>query len=68
MTKPDELRHLTVDELKGKVATLEKELFEFRQKAIQGSLEKISQIRSTRKEIARIHTILKEKSVEQAKN
>jgi len=67
MTKPDELRTLTANDLKEKIHLLEKELFEIRGKAEQGAVEKPSRIRAARKEIARIFTILKEKELESSK-
>ncbi len=61
MTKPQDLRALSVGELREKVVFLRKSLFEIREKAIGEKVEKPSQIRSQRKDIARIMTILKEK-------
>ncbi|MFH1857995.1 MAG: 50S ribosomal protein L29 [Candidatus Omnitrophota bacterium] len=61
MTKPQELRSLTVQELNEKTAMLRKELFDLRGKAVTDKIEKPSRIRQVRKEIARILTILKEK-------
>ena len=61
MTKPQELRTLSVGELKEKLDALHKSLFEIREKAIGGKVERPSQIRNQRKDIARILTLLKEK-------
>ena len=61
MTKPQELRSFTPGELKEKVTSLEKELFEIRGKAATDKVEKPGRIRIARKEIARILTILREK-------
>lgn len=61
MTKPHELRALTPVELKEKVASLEKVLFELRSKATTDKVEKPDSFRKARKEIARCLTILKEK-------
>ena len=67
MTKPDELRTLTANDLKEKIHLLEKELFEIRGKAEQGAVEKPSRIRAARKEIARMLTLLREKELESSK-
>ena len=63
MTKPQELRALTPAELKEKVASLEKELFDLRTKTTTDKVEKPDSFRKMRKEIARILTILKEKEI-----
>ncbi len=59
--KPPEIRDLSVDELKTKYTGLLQELFNLRQQARTGKLEKPDKIRQTRKDIARILTILNEK-------
>jgi len=61
MTKPQEFRELSAAEITEKVDTLRKELFTLRGKAPGGKVEKPSMIRKTRKDIARLLTILKEK-------
>lgn len=61
MTKPQDLRTLTPTELNEKLLSLKKELFEMRGKATAEKVEKPSRIRQSRKEIARILTLLKEK-------
>ena len=61
MTKPEELRGFTVEELQEKILSLKKELFDLRGKATGDKIEKPSRIRDARKEVARILTILKEK-------
>lgn len=61
MTKIQELRTLTDAELKEKMLSLEKELFELRAKASTDKIEKPSRFREIRKEKARILTLLKEK-------
>ena len=51
-----------VDQLKEKLAQLNLDLFNYRMTAKLGNLEKPSVIRATRKDIARIKTILSEKA------
>ena len=60
--KPDDIRNMTVDEINNKVISLREELFklQFEQKA--GRVEKPHRISVAKKEIARLYTILKEKS------
>ena len=60
--KARELKELGVDQLKEKLAQLNLDLFNYRLTAKLGNLEKPSVIRATRKDIARIKTILSEKA------
>ncbi len=62
MKKPSELRALTVDELKQEEASLRKELFNLRFQKTTGEIENPLRIRHARKEIARILTIITEKT------
>ena len=59
--KSPELRSLGVDELKAKLVEQRKELFNLRFQHATAQLEKTATIPATRKSIARILTILKEK-------
>lgn len=60
--KTEELRNLTADELKEKLDGLKKELFSLRLQAKLGKLEKHSTVRMTKKDVARVKTILNEKA------
>lgn len=62
MMRPSELRDMTKEELVSKQLSLKKELMNLRSYAKMGKLEKPSRISQTRKDIARILTILKEAS------
>jgi large subunit ribosomal protein L29 len=62
MKKPSELRMLTVDELKQEEKDLRKELFNLRFQKTTGEIENPLRIRHVRKDIARILTIISEKS------
>ena len=55
------LRALSDEELTKSISESKKELFDLRLKQSTGSLEKPSQIKNLRKEVARIKTILKER-------
>ena len=58
--KPNELRKLSVDELGKKQGDLEKELFNLSFQLHTGRLENTSKLKSIRKDIARISTIITE--------
>jgi large subunit ribosomal protein L29 len=62
MKKPSELRGLTVDELRLEENNLRKELFNLRFQKTTGEIENPLRIRHVRKDIARILTIITEKS------
>jgi large subunit ribosomal protein L29 len=60
--KPAQVRELSPDELKVKVGELSEQLFRLRIQKSIGQLDNALKIRSTRREIARIKTILREKA------
>ena len=62
MIKANELRNMSVDEVKLKLETLKKELYNLRTEAEAGRVEKPHKIHDARKDIARCETILREKS------
>lgn len=59
--KASELRKLSNEELKEKVLELKKKLFNLRFQNKIGSLNNTAEIKQTKKDIARILTILKER-------
>ncbi|MFB0951695.1 MAG: 50S ribosomal protein L29 [Rhodospirillales bacterium] len=59
--KAADVRTKTDDELKDQLADLRKESFNLRFQAASGQLEKTSQMRHIRRDIARIKTILGER-------
>ena len=59
---PTEIRDLTEDQLNAKLLDLKKEQFNLRFQKASGQLEKTSRVREVRKDIARIKTILKQKT------
>ena len=61
MLKTSELRNLSKQELQEKIAALKKSLYEMRSQVATGRIEKPSRISQTRRDIARILTILGEK-------
>lgn len=56
-----ELRKLSAEQLKDKLAESRKDLFDLRFRHATAQLEKTSSLPATKREIARILTILKEK-------
>lgn len=56
------LRALTAVELEGKARDLKKELFNLRFQAATGRVENPAKIKVTRREIARVKTVLHEKA------
>jgi len=56
-----ELRNLTIDELALKEKELRKELFNLRYQLLSGRIENPQQIKNSRREIARIQTVIREK-------
>ena len=64
MIKIQELRGLSKEELLDKVEDLKKQLFELNFKKKYGKVEKPHLFKSIRRDIARINTVLREKSNE----
>ncbi|MBW2092299.1 MAG: 50S ribosomal protein L29 [Deltaproteobacteria bacterium] len=62
--KASELRDLSLEELLEKERELQEELFNFRFQNATNQLENTSRIPLTRKEIARVKTIIREKQVQ----
>ena len=62
MTKTNELRNMTADEIAQKIDTFKKELFNLRTEAKAGRIEKPHMLKVVSKDIARCETVLKEKS------
>lgn len=59
--KAKELRDLSIEELKEKETELRQELFNLRFQKATGELSNTSALKKTRRDIARVKTILKEK-------
>lgn len=59
--KPSELRAMTIDELRQKESDLRRELFNLRFQQATGEIVNPRRIRTVKKEIARILTIITEK-------
>ena len=59
--KVKEIRELTTEQIKAKIAEAKDEIFNLRMQQATGNLEKPSRISELRKEIARMKTILVER-------
>jgi large subunit ribosomal protein L29 len=59
---PNELRDMSVEDLESKLTELTEERFRLRFRSATESIENPMRFRAIRRDIARIHTILKEKS------
>jgi large subunit ribosomal protein L29 len=68
MLKPDDLRHMTVDQLDDEVMKLKKERFNLRFQRATGQLENTSRVREVRRDIARIRTVAQQKRAAQPKS
>jgi large subunit ribosomal protein L29 len=60
--KNKEIRELTPDELRARKRELREQIFHLRLQQASGQLEKPSELRTLRKEIARIETVLTQKN------
>ena len=61
--KINEIREMSTQELNEKVYLLKEELFHLRRKKAVGQLEHAEQVRTIRKDIARIYTVLREREL-----
>lgn len=53
-----EIRESSAEELSGRLSRLEEQLFQMRLKHATNQLDNVSQIRATRREIARVLTVM----------
>jgi large subunit ribosomal protein L29 len=65
--KLKELRDKKIEDLRREVVEKQKHLFDLRSQAVTEKLEDPTQIGKTRREIARINTILKERQMAESK-
>ncbi len=62
MTKPADFRAKTIDQLKDQLGDLRKEQFNLRFQKASGQLENVARVRTVRRDIARIETLLAERA------
>jgi len=61
LTRPSELRDLTDDELEHRLVERRQELFNLRFQSVTGALENTTRLKLTKREIARILTVVNER-------
>ena len=64
MTKMEELRKLSTEDLNKKIKENKEELFNLRFSRATGNLEKPSRLRELRKDVAKMKTIIRERELE----
>ncbi len=67
MTRASELRALSDDELAQRLAERRRELFNLRFQSVTGALENSARLKQTKREIARILTVVREREAEKAR-
>ena len=65
--KADELRDLKDDDLHAKVAELKESIFRMRFKLSLGNTDVVKNLRETRKDLARVLTLMRQRDLEAAK-
>ena len=61
MTRPSELRELSDDDLQHRLTERRQELFNLRFQSVTGALENSARLKLTKREIARILTVVNER-------
>ena len=64
--KPAELRDMEVSELETRLTEAKQELFNLRFRHVTGQLDNSARLGELRKDVARMHTVLREKEIEAA--
>ena len=60
--KNQEIKKLSIDELKNKVNLLKKDLFNFRFRKVNGQLENTAKVAQIKKDVAKLLTVLNKKN------
>jgi len=66
--KNKEIKKLSIDELKNKVNSLKKDLFNFRFRKVNGQLESTAKVSQIKKDVAKLLTALNQKNWYEQKN
>ena len=66
MAEGAELREMDEQELFDNLASAQQELFNLRFQHVTGQLDNYSRLRAVRKDIARLHTVLREREIAEA--
>ena len=64
--RAEELRSMDLDELERRLAEAKQELFNLRFQLVTGQLDNNARVGQVKKDIARIHTILREQEIAEA--
>jgi large subunit ribosomal protein L29 len=67
LTRASELRDLTDEDLEHRLAERRQELFNLRFQSVTGALENTARLQLTKREIARILTVVHEREAEKAR-
>jgi len=67
LTRASELRDLTDEDLEHRLAERRQELFNLRFQSVTGALENSARLKITKREIARILTVVNEREAEKAR-
>jgi large subunit ribosomal protein L29 len=65
--KADELRDLNDDDLRAKVAEMKESIFRMRFKLSLGNTDVVKNLRESRKDLARVLTLIRERNLEAGK-
>jgi len=68
LTRPSELRELSDEDLEHRLAERRQDLFNLRFQSVTGALENSARLKLTKREIARILTVVHEREAEKAKS
>ena len=66
--KNKEIKKLSIDELKNKVNSLKKDLFNFRFRKVNGQLENTATVSQIKRDVAKLLTVLNKKNWYEQKN
>jgi large subunit ribosomal protein L29 len=62
--KAEEMRELSDEELRGRVNELKEQIFRMRFKLSLGNTDVVKQLRESRKDLARVRTLMRERELE----
>ena len=65
--KADEIRDLNDDDLRGRVAQLKEDIFRMRFKLSLGNTDVVKNLRESRRDLARVLTLIRERELEAGK-
>ncbi len=66
--KADEMRELSDEDLRGRVNELKEQIFRMRFKLSLGNTDVVKQLRESRKDLARVKTLMREREINAAQS